>query len=66
MHDIKGENWQLTAGFRARYARVLLFDPTNGALVRSIEIPGGATSDPVVAGGTLYVVSADGKLLAYR
>ncbi len=29
VHDIKGENWQLTAGFRARYGRVLLFDPTN-------------------------------------
>lgn len=30
VHDIKGENWQLTAGFRARHGRVLLFDPTNG------------------------------------
>jgi type IV secretion system protein VirD4 len=29
VHDIKGENWQLTAGFRARQGRVLLFDPTN-------------------------------------
>jgi type IV secretion system protein VirD4 len=29
VHDIKGENWQLTAGFRARHSRVLLFDPTN-------------------------------------
>ncbi|MCK1504327.1 conjugal transfer protein TraG [Bradyrhizobium sp. 18] len=28
VHDIKGENWQLTAGFRARHGRVLLFDPT--------------------------------------
>ena len=31
IHDIKGENWQLTAGFRARHGRVLLFDPTNPA-----------------------------------
>jgi type IV secretion system protein VirD4 len=31
VHDIKGENWTLTAGFRAQYGRVLLFDPTNGA-----------------------------------
>src|SRR6266849_3368738 len=31
VHDIKGENWTLTAGFRARHGRVLLFDPTNGA-----------------------------------
>ena len=30
VHDIKGENWALTSGFRARHGRVLLFDPTNG------------------------------------
>ncbi|CAI2934317.1 conjugal transfer protein TraG [Aminobacter niigataensis] len=29
VHDIKGENWQLTAGFREKHGRVLLFDPTN-------------------------------------
>ncbi|QPC86414.1 IncP-type conjugal transfer protein TraG [Mesorhizobium sp. NBSH29] len=29
VHDIKGENWHLTSGFRARHGRVLLFDPTN-------------------------------------
>ncbi len=29
VHDIKGENWTLTAGFRARFGQVLLFDPTN-------------------------------------
>ena len=31
VHDIKGENWQLTAGWRARFTRVLRFDPTNPA-----------------------------------
>ena len=31
VHDIKGETWQLTAGWRARFGRVLLFDPTNQA-----------------------------------
>ena len=31
VHDIKGENWSLTAGLRARFGRVLLFDPTNTA-----------------------------------
>jgi type IV secretion system protein VirD4 len=31
VHDIKGENWQITAGFRALHGRVLLFDPTNAA-----------------------------------
>ena len=29
VHDIKGENWTLTSGFRERHGRVLLFDPTN-------------------------------------
>ncbi len=31
VHDIKGENWELTSGFRSRHGRVLLFDPTNAA-----------------------------------
>ncbi len=31
VHDIKGENWALTAGWRSRFGRVLLFDPTNAA-----------------------------------
>ncbi len=31
VHDIKGENWELTAGFRSTFGRVLLFDPTNAA-----------------------------------
>jgi outer membrane protein assembly factor BamB len=42
------------------------YDPASGALAGSVEIPGGATTAPVVAGGTLYVVSARGQLLAYR
>ncbi|MCC5984908.1 MAG: conjugal transfer protein TraG [Rhodobacteraceae bacterium] len=29
VHDIKGENWDLTAGFRAHHGRVLRFDPTS-------------------------------------
>src|SRR5437899_5169375 len=29
VHDIKGENWQLTAGFPSLHGRALLFDPTN-------------------------------------
>src|SRR6266446_2567984 len=29
VHDIKGENWTLTAGFRFRFGRVLKFDPTD-------------------------------------
>jgi type IV secretion system protein VirD4 len=29
VHDIKGENWTLTAGWRAQFGPALLFDPTN-------------------------------------
>ncbi|WP_223274977.1 PQQ-like beta-propeller repeat protein [Tateyamaria sp. syn59] len=42
------------------------FDPTTGALAGSADIPGGASTAPVVAGQTLYVVSRNGQLLAYR
>jgi len=31
IHDIKGENWQLTAGWRARFSHALLFNPTDAA-----------------------------------
>jgi outer membrane protein assembly factor BamB len=42
------------------------FDPVNGNLVHTAEIPGGAAAQPAVAGGTLYVVSGKGQLLAFR
>jgi len=31
IHDIKGENWQLTAGWRTRFSHCLLFNPTDPA-----------------------------------
>lgn len=43
-----------------------LFDPTDGTLVARADIPGGAASAPALAGGTLYVVSGNGQLLAFR
>ncbi|MFK7869896.1 MAG: PQQ-binding-like beta-propeller repeat protein [Roseobacter sp.] len=42
------------------------YDPVDGAQTASVEIPGGASTDPVVAGATLYVVSTSGQLLAFR
>lgn len=42
------------------------FDPTNGALAHSADIPGGAATNPVIAGGVLYVINGQGELLAYR
>ncbi|HEX2656076.1 MAG TPA: type IV secretory system conjugative DNA transfer family protein, partial [Xanthobacteraceae bacterium] len=29
VHDIKGENWRFTAGWRSRFSHCLLFDPTD-------------------------------------
>lgn len=29
IHDIKGENWQLTAGWRSQFSHCLLFNPTD-------------------------------------
>ena len=31
IHDIKGENWTLTSGWRSSFSHCLLFDPTNPA-----------------------------------
>lgn len=42
------------------------FDPVSGGLTGQTEVPGGASTAPVVAGQTLYVVSRKGQLLAYR
>lgn len=43
-----------------------MFNPTDGALVGTVPLPGGAATAPVVAGRTLYVVNTKGQLLAFR
>jgi outer membrane protein assembly factor BamB len=42
------------------------FNPTDGSALGSVDLPGGAASDAVVAGQTLYVVSGNGQLHAFR
>lgn len=42
------------------------YDPEDGSAGSSIDLPGGAASSMAVAGGTMYVLSDRGKLLAYR
>lgn len=42
------------------------FDPASGLPRGTVDLPGGATTNPVVAGNTLYVVSKKGQLLAFR
>lgn len=43
-----------------------LYNPADGILRGEVPVPGGATTNPVVAGGTLYLVSKNGQLLAFR
>jgi outer membrane protein assembly factor BamB len=45
---------------------IRFFDPASGAASGTVAISGGATTNPVVANGTLYVVSSKGVLHAYR
>lgn len=34
IHDIKGENWNLTSGWRAKFSRTVRFDPTDPKTLR--------------------------------
>jgi len=34
IHDIKGENWELTAGWRAKFSHCILFNPTDHCSAR--------------------------------
>lgn len=45
---------------------IRMFNPTDGVLVGSVEVPGGAASSPALAGGVMYVVSGNGQLHAFR
>ncbi|MEL7097577.1 MAG: PQQ-binding-like beta-propeller repeat protein [Pseudomonadota bacterium] len=48
-------------------AQLRSVNPQDGSLAAITEIPGGgATTAPVIAGRTLYVVNRNGQLLAYR
>lgn len=42
------------------------YNPVDGALISSVEIPGGATTNPVIVNNVLYVVSTKGQLHAFR
>jgi outer membrane protein assembly factor BamB len=42
------------------------FNATDGALVGTVDLPGGAAAAPAMAGGTLYVITANGQLQAFR
>jgi outer membrane protein assembly factor BamB len=42
------------------------FNPVDGAMIVEIALPGGAAAPPAVAGGVLYVVTRDARLLAFQ
>jgi len=46
--------------------KVRFFSPTDGTLLATLDLPGGATTNPVIVDGTLYLVSGKGKLQAFR
>ncbi len=43
-----------------------LYNPIDGSLQAEIPVPDGATTEPIIVDRTLYVVTTDGKLVAYR
>jgi type IV secretion system protein VirD4 len=65
VHDIKGENWDLTAACRARVGPVLLFDPTNpgsSAYNPLLEVRRGPTEVRDVQNIADILVDPDGAL----
>lgn len=68
--DITAHYGPILAGGRLYVASgdesLRVFDPARGQLVATIPLPGGAAAQPAVAGGTLYVVTSKGQLLAFR
>ena len=42
------------------------FNPADGTLITTVDLPSGAASGPIVVNGTLYVLSTKGDLLAFR
>ncbi|MCV6593807.1 MAG: PQQ-like beta-propeller repeat protein [Silicimonas sp.] len=42
------------------------FDPVSGALTGTVDLPQGAARNPVIANGTLYIVTENGQLHAFR
>ncbi|MEO7410946.1 MAG: PQQ-binding-like beta-propeller repeat protein, partial [Sphingomicrobium sp.] len=41
-------------------------NPTNGSFQNQTNVGGGVSVPPVVAGGTLYILTDSGRLIAYR
>jgi outer membrane protein assembly factor BamB len=46
--------------------KLRFYNPQNGSLSHTVDLPGGAATNPVVADGVLYVVNRKGQLYAFR
>jgi len=46
--------------------RLISVDPATGQIVADTPLPGGSSVSPVVAGGTVYVLTDDATLVAFR
>jgi len=46
--------------------KLVSVDPSNGNVLGEVDLPGGATNAPIVAGGTVYVLTDGATLAAYR
>ena len=65
IHDIKGENWRLTSGWRSQFSHCLLFDPTDVRSARFnplFEIRRGANEIRDVQNVADILVDPDGAL----
>jgi type IV secretion system protein VirD4 len=65
VHDIKGENWSLTAGWRSRFSRCVRFDPTDPASARFnplLEVRRGENEVRDVQNVADILVDPDGSL----
>ena len=59
---LAGGNLLLTSDL----GKLVSIDPTDGTLIREVGLPDGATNGPIAAGGTVYVLTDDATLAAYR
>jgi type IV secretion system protein VirD4 len=65
IHDIKGENWELTAGWRSKFSHCLRFDPTDPRSARYnplLEVRRGADEVRDVQNIADILVDPDGAL----
>lgn len=59
---LAGGNLLLTSDLGA----MISVNPANGDVIGEVDLPGGATNGPIAAGGTVYVLTDNATLAAYR